>query len=130
VQRDDGRHAERHGDDDGDSARDDAAAVRCSVGGPPQHGEELGTAAVTLGDDREKGGENVWISRIAIDRARREAQSVSSSETKARRTSSDHRKVEAREAQREAARRNSGKPREHRKVGSRDGSEPRKGSVT
>jgi len=44
--------------------------------------------------------------------------------------SSDRRKVEAREAQREAARRNSGKPREHRKVGSRDGSEPRKGSVT
>jgi len=53
-----------------------------------------------------------------------------SSETKARRTSSDHRKVEAREAQRDAARRNGGKPREHRKVGSRDGSEPRKGSVT
>jgi hypothetical protein len=87
-------------------------------------------AIPALGDDRKKGGENVWISRKSIDLARREAQSVSSSETKARRTSSDRRKVEAREAQRDAARRNGGKPREHRKVGSRDGSEPRKGSVT
>ena len=36
----------------------------------------------------------------------------------------------AREARREAARRNGGKPRERCKAGSRDGSEPRKGSVT
>jgi hypothetical protein len=38
--------------------------------------------------------------------------------------------VGAREARREAARRNSGKPRERCKAGSRDGSEPRKGHVT
>jgi hypothetical protein len=104
--------------------------ARCCRRRAARHGEELGTAAPVLGDDEEKGGENVWISRMSIDLVRREAQSVSCSETKARRTSSDHRKVEAREAQREAARRNGGKPREHRKVGSRDGSEPRKGSVT
>ncbi len=53
-----------------------------------------------------------------------------SSETRAHRTSSEHRKVGAREARREAARRIGGKPRERCKAGSRDGSEPRKGSVT
>jgi hypothetical protein len=58
------------------------------------------------------------------------AQGVPSSETRARRTSSEHRKVGAREARREAARRNGGKPRERCKAGSRKGSEPRKGSVT
>ncbi len=83
-----------------------------------------------LGDDAKKGGENIWISRIGIDLGSREAQSVSSSETRARRTSSEHRKVGAREARREAARRNRGKPRERCRAGSREGSEPRKGSVT
>ena len=94
------------------------------------HGEELGMAMAPLGDDRQKGGENIWISRMSIDLVLREAQSVLSSETKARRTSSEHRKVGAREARREAARRNEGKPRERCKARSRDGSEPRKGSVT
>lgn len=94
------------------------------------HGEELGMFEAVPGDDGEKGGENIWISRMPIDLAPREAQSVLSSETKARRTSSDHRKVRAREARRDAARRNGGKPRERCKAGSRDGSEPRKGSVT
>ncbi len=98
--------------------------------GRSHHGEELGTADVALGDDAEKDGENVWISRISIDLVWREAQPVSSSETTARRTSSEHRKVGAREARREAARRNGGKPRERCKAGSREGSEPRKGSVT
>jgi hypothetical protein len=60
----------------------------------------------------------------------RVAQCVPSSETRARRTSSERRKVGAREARREAARRNGGKPRERCKAGSRKGSEPRKGSVT
>jgi len=58
------------------------------------------------------------------------AQSVVSSETSARRTPSEHRKVGAREARREAARRNGGKPRERCKAGSRKGSEPREGTVT
>ena len=31
------------------------------------HGDELGTAAPDTGDDREKDGENVWISRMSID---------------------------------------------------------------
>ena len=38
--------------------------------GPPKrppHGEELGTEAPRVGDDAEKGGENIWISRIGID---------------------------------------------------------------
>jgi hypothetical protein len=87
-------------------------------------------AVPPLGDDRKKGGENVWISRRAIDLALREAHPVFSSETKARRTSSEHRKVGAREAQREAARPTGGKPRERCKAGSRDGNEPRKGDVT
>ena len=73
-----------------------------------------------LGDDPKKGGENVWISRMSIDLAWPEAQPVSSSETKARRTSSEHRKVGAREAGREAARRHGGWPRECCKAGSRD----------
>jgi hypothetical protein len=98
--------------------------------GRPRHGEELGTATASLGDDPKKGGENVWISRIAIDLARGVAQSVVSSETRARRTSSEHRKVGAREARREAARQNGGKPRERCRAGSRKGSEPRKGGVT
>jgi hypothetical protein len=34
---------------------------------PVHHGEELGMVAAPLGDDLKKGGENVWISRIAID---------------------------------------------------------------
>ena len=34
-----------------------------------RHGEELGMATPPLGDDRKKGGENHWISRIAIDLA-------------------------------------------------------------
>ena len=83
-----------------------------------------------LGDDAKKGGENIWISRIGIDLGSPEAQSVSSSETSARRTSSEHRKVGAREARSEAARRNGGKPRERCKAGLRKGSEPREGSVT
>ena len=37
--------------------------------GRAHHGEELGTVAVPLGDESEKGGENVWISRNAIDLA-------------------------------------------------------------
>ena len=49
---------------------------------------------------------------------------------KARRTSSEHRKVGAREARRETARRTGRKPRERCKAGSRDGSEPRQGHVT
>ena len=93
-------------------------------------GEELGMEAVPLGDDVKKDGENVWISRMPIELARREAQPVSSSETRAHRTSSERRKVRAREARREAARRNGGKPRERCKAGSREGSEPRKGDVT
>jgi len=32
-------------------------------------GEELGTVSVPIGDDAEKGGENIWISRISIDLA-------------------------------------------------------------
>ena len=87
-------------------------------------------ALPALGDERKKGGENVWISRHPIDLVRREAQPVSSSETTARRTSSEHRKVGAREARREAERRNGGKPRDCCKAGSRDGSEPREGTVT
>jgi hypothetical protein len=87
-------------------------------------------AAVPLGDDVKKDGENIWISRMPIELARREAQPVSSSETRAHRTSSERRKVRAREARREAARRNRGKPRERCKAGSREGSEPRKGGVT
>jgi hypothetical protein len=86
--------------------------------------------ASALGDEEEKGGENVWISRIAIDLEWRVAQPVVSSETRARRTSSEHRKVGAREARREAARRNGGKPRERCRAESRKGSEPREGSVT
>jgi hypothetical protein len=31
------------------------------------YGEELGMVASALGDEEEKGGENVWISRIGID---------------------------------------------------------------
>jgi hypothetical protein len=30
-------------------------------------GEELGMAAVSLGDDVKKDGENIWISRMPID---------------------------------------------------------------
>jgi len=33
------------------------------------HGEELGMVTAPLGDDMQKGGENVWISRIPIDPA-------------------------------------------------------------
>src|SRR5271166_1524517 len=94
------------------------------------HGEELGMVTARLGDDTQKGGENVWISRIPIDPARREVQPVFSSETRAHRTSSNRRKVGAREARREAARRNGGKPRERCKARSRAGSEPRKGGGT
>jgi len=32
-------------------------------------GEELGMAVATLGDDIKKDGENIWISRMAIDLA-------------------------------------------------------------
>ena len=96
----------------------------------PRHGDELGTARAPLGDDPKKGGENVWISRIAIDLTQGVAQSVVSSETRARRTSSEHRKVGAREARREAARRNGGKPRERCRAESRKGSETREGTVT
>ncbi len=98
--------------------------------GRPHHGEELGTEAPRVGDDAEKGGENIWISRIGIDLGSRQAHCVSSSETRARRTSSEHRKVGAREARSEAARRNGGKPRERCRAGSRKGSTSRKGSVT
>ena len=107
-------------------------AARCAqcASRPLCHGEKQGMVSPPLGDEREKGGENVWISRNSIDLVRREAQPVLSSETKACRTSSEHRKVGAREARREVARRNGGKPRECCKAGSRDGSEPRKGSVT
>jgi len=94
------------------------------------HGEELGMVAAPLGDDPKKGGENVWISRISIDLAWREAQPVLSSETEAHRTSSDHRKVRAREARRKADRRTGGKPRERCKAGSRAGNRPRKGRGT
>ena len=108
-----------------------ATVRRARCGSRPLcHGEKQGMVSPHLGDEREKGGENVWISRNSIDLVRREAQPVLSSETKACRTSSEHRKVGAREAQREAARQNGGKPRECCKAGSRDGSEPRKGSVT
>jgi hypothetical protein len=70
VQREDARRTERHGDYDGGDARQDAAvAARCGVGRVAQHGEELGTATPTLGDDRKKDGENVWISRMSIDLA-------------------------------------------------------------
>jgi hypothetical protein len=103
----------------------DAAGSR-----PPHRGEELGTEPWPVGDDAEKGGENIWISRIGIDLGSVVAHSVSSSETRARRTSSEHRKVGAREARSEAARWNGGKPRERCKAESREGNEPRKGSVT
>ena len=79
---------------------------------------------------RRKVGRTSGFREYAIDPVWRVAQSVPSSETRARRTSSEHRKVGAREARREAARRNGGKPRERCKAGSRKGSEPRKGSVT
>jgi hypothetical protein len=70
VRRDDGRNPEGHGNDgSGDAAHDGAAVARCGVGGAAQHGEELGTVTPALGDDRKKGGENVWISRMAIDLA-------------------------------------------------------------
>ncbi len=102
-------------------------AVTAPGGGP--HGEELGMATAPPGDDRQKFGENIWISRMAIDLALPRAQPISSSETRARRTSSDYRKVGAREAQRNAARQSGGKLRERCKAGSKAGNEPRKGSV-
>ncbi len=111
----------------GTTESDDAAPT---TPGRPHHGEELGMGDVDSGDDAEKGGENIWISRNGIDPMFWVAQSVFSSETTVRRTSSDHRKMGAREARREAARPNRGKPRERCKAGSREGSEPRKGSVT
>jgi hypothetical protein len=54
------------------------AGVEPDDGGPGEHqyrhgramahfGEELGMAAAPLGDDVQKGGENVWISRMRID---------------------------------------------------------------
>jgi len=49
----------RDGDGDGDMTA-------------PRHahyGEELGMAAVPLGDDVKKDGENIWISRMLIDLA-------------------------------------------------------------
>jgi hypothetical protein len=50
----------------GDEAEGAGATRGC---GRPRHGEELGTETASLGDDPKKGGENVWISRIAIDLA-------------------------------------------------------------
>ena len=48
----------------GDEAEGDPATTGC---GPTRHGEELGTEVASLGEDPKKDGENVWISRIAID---------------------------------------------------------------
>jgi hypothetical protein len=117
-----------HGGHRGGQAEGDALPAAAPL--RRHHGEELGMEEPDSGDEQEKGGENVWISRNGIDPVWRVAQPVVSSETKARRTSSEHRKVGAREARREAARRNGGKPRERCKAGLRKGSEPRKGSVT
>jgi hypothetical protein len=94
---------------------------------PIELGDELGIVTVQAGDDHEKGGENIWISRIGIDLPKREAQPGVSSETKARRTPTDHRKEGRREAGREAARRTGRWPRDRRKVVSRVGFEFRKG---
>jgi hypothetical protein len=69
TQRDDGGNPEYGDEGGGDAARDGAASAWCGVRRAAQHGEELGMATVTLGDDRKKGGENVWISRMAIDLA-------------------------------------------------------------
>ena len=70
----------------------------------------------SLGDDAKKGGENIWISRIGIDLADQEEQGVTSPEMKARRTLTDYRKVDRREAGSKAARRIGRWPRDSRKA--------------
>ena len=109
---------------DGERRLDGAGRHRLTMG------KNWGRRRRRLGMTRRKVGRTSGFRESPLtSRGERRNLSVSS-ETTARRTSSEHRKVGAREAQREAARRNGGKPRERCKAGSRDGSEPRKGSVT
>ena len=55
--------ARRWGEGGGDGGGHGGVAGRGHV----HFGEELGMAAVSLGDDVKKDGENIWISRMPID---------------------------------------------------------------
>jgi len=66
VESDDARHGDRHRRQAG---RDADGGGDMTAPRHARYGEELGMAAVPLGDDVKKDGENIWISRMLIDLA-------------------------------------------------------------